>query len=189
MSALTICMTQIDEYSFRITNNTSQQTYDTLGEDWNTYTNISLKFRKVNDSDNELTLNITTNFHYLFETGGLTINFEDFGVATFNDYAYFPDWMYEAIVTYTYSSIQNTASATTGFHKLISNIVYQKTKQSDWKKELMYDCACTKYNSTLRMWDFFWQMRIAAGLCLINEYLNLLKSLYKLTGTTQEFTT
>lgn len=189
MSALTICLTQNDEYGFKLTNTTPQQTYDQVGVDWATFTNLSLTFRKVNDTANQLTLDISANYGYLFESGGLNIAFEDFGEALFNGYAYFPDWMYEAIITYTYNGTVYTASATTGFHKLISNIVYQKTKQSDWKHELAYDCNCEKSNTTLRMWDYFWQMRTASTLCLINEYLNLLKALYKLTATTMEFTT
>ena len=188
MSALTICMTQVDEYSFNITNNTSQQTYDDLAEDWATYTSISLRFRKVNDSKNELTLDITADFHYLFETGGLTVNFEDFGEATFNGYAYWPDWMYEAIVTYTYNAVVGTASVTTGFHKIISNIVYQQTYQSDWKKTLSCTCNCEKSNSVLRKWHYLQMMTISAALCLVNNYLDMLKALYKLTDTTQEFT-
>jgi len=189
MSLLTHCTTEIDEYSFRLKNNTAQQVYDNAGEDWNTYTNITLKIYKVNDSSNYLEMDITSDFAYMFTTLGLVINFTDFAEATFNGYDYFPDWLYTTSITYTYDGTEYTDSYTIGYHAIISRVVIQDTKQSDWKEELSCSCSCEKYNTVLRKWDFFWQMRVAAELCLINEWLRLMQSLYKLTATTHEFDT
>ena len=184
---LQICATQVSEYIFTVSNTVSQQTYDDAGVDWHTFTDVTLKFQKVNDDDNYLEMDISDSYEYLFADGGLTVNFTDFGEDTFNDLAYWPDWMYEVIITYTYDGSEYTASTTVGFLKLIKNIVYQQMMKSNWKKELSCNCNCEPYNTTLRKWNYLMMLSIAAQLCLIDEYLSTLQALYKITGTDHEF--
>jgi hypothetical protein len=185
---LQICLAQVDEYNFRLWNVTSQEAYDNAQIDWATFTNVSLKFYRVNEPDEAITLDISDRYQYLFDcVGRLVINFEDFGVETFNGFNYFPDWLYTAEISYTYNAVEYTASVTTGFRRLISRLVYQSTQQSHWKKELACTCDCENYSSILRKWNFLQLMGIAAELCLINEWFAMLKSLYKLMNTEHEF--
>jgi hypothetical protein len=184
---LQICASQIDEYSFTVSNTVSQETYDDAGVDWATFTNVTLKFSKVNGDGDEVSVDISSTFQYLFEDGGLTINFSDFGLDEINDYAYFPDWMYEITIEYTYAGDEYSTSVTVGFLKIIKNIVYQQMMKSNWKKELSCNCNCEPYNTTLRKWNYLMMLEIQSELCLINEYLLTLQALYKITGTDHEF--
>jgi hypothetical protein len=205
---LAICASQVDEYAFTVSNTVSQQQYDNAEVDLSTVTEAVLYFKKVNDVDaNRISVNIgsgedesestttTTaeegvvinDFGYLFEDGGMTVHFEDFGEDTYNGYDYFPDWMYEITIKYTYDGIEYAATTTVGFKAIINRIVYQQMLQANWKKELACYCNCNNQNSTLRKYNFLMMMEAAMEQCLVNEYLTILKSLYKTTGTIHEF--
>lgn len=186
---LQICSTQISEYAFSVTNTVSDQTYADAGVDLSTVTDATLFFKKVNDVEaNEVSVDISDTFQYLFETGGMTINYTDFGLDEINGVAdYFPDWMYEVRIEYVYAGNEYSASVTVGFLKIIKNIVYQQMMKSNWKKELACTCNCEPYNTTLRKWNYLMMLDIASTLCLINEYISTLQALYKLTGTDHEF--
>ena len=185
---LQVCSSQIDQYSFTVTNTVSDQTYSDAGVDMSTVNTATLFFKKVNDIEaNEISVDISDTFQYLFETGGMTVNFSDFGLDTIYDQTFFPDWLWEIRIEYVYDGETYTASTTVGFLKIIKNIVYQQMMKSNWKKELACTCNCEPYNTTLRKWDYFKTLEIASELCLINEYLTTLQALYNLTGTTHEF--
>lgn len=190
---LSICASEIDETSFNVWNNLSTQTYTDSGIDLSTVTDATLYFGKVNgDDDDEVSVTLTpAQFQYLFATGGLTIHFAAFGETLINGYSYFPDWMYTVRIEYVYPADGETytASATLGFKARIQHIIYQQMLQSEWKKELACTCSCESYSTTLRKWNYLMMMEIAANLCLINEYENILLSLYKLTNTVHEFAT
>ena len=188
---LQICANQISETAFTVSNTVTQETYNDAGVDWNTFTNVVLKFTKVNETTPVLELDISDRFEYMFSTstqdGKLTINFSDFGEDTFLDLDYWADWMYTVEVEYTYLGDEYSASVTVGFLKIIKNIVYQQMMKSNWKKELACTCNCEPYNTTLRKWNYLMMLDIASTLCLINEYTSTLMALYKLTGTDHEF--
>jgi hypothetical protein len=189
---LQICASQIDEYSFTVSNTVSQETYDDAVVDWATFTNVTLKFSKVNEeTTNFLSVDISDRFEYMFLTseqdGLLTINFSDFGEETFNEFEYWPDWLYTVTVEYVYDGDEYSTSVTVGFLKIIKNIVYQQMMKSNWKKELSCSCNCEPYNTTLRKWNYLMMLEIQSELCLINEYLLTLQALYKITGTDHEF--
>lgn len=186
---LSICGRENNEYSFSIWNTVSQQSYDDAGVDHTTFTNASISFKKVNDLDaNATTVAITDeDLAYLFENGGLEMEFQDFGVATIYGYTYFPDWMYTITVTYTYDGTEYTTSATIGFRAIINRAVTQQMLRSNWKKELACNCGCESYSATLRKFNYLMMMDWAASLCLINEWIYNLEALYKLAGMTHEF--
>jgi hypothetical protein len=181
------CLWQVDEYSFKIKDITPTESYDDAGVDWTTFTNVVLSFRKVNDTTNVLTLDITARLKYLYDCTGLVINFTDFGEDTFNGYDYFPDWLYESSISYVYNGTTYTSDYTRGFHALISRVVYQQTQQTDWRTELSCTCNCEKYSTVLRKWHFMELMVTAAELCLLNQWFEMLESLYKICGETHEF--
>lgn len=185
---LTICAQQIDEFSFAVFNGTSQQAYDDAGVDLSTVTVATLYFKKVNDLEaNEISVDISSLFQYLFEDGGMTIEFEDFGVDTYNGYDYFPDWMYEIRIEYTYDGEEYEASTTVGFKAIIVRVVNQQMLQSNWKKELSCYCGCEMNSSSMRKFFYNSMLDIDANLCLVNEFIATLKALYKVTGTVHEF--
>ncbi len=185
---LQICSNQISEYAFTVTNTVSQQTYTDAEVDLSTVTVATLFFRKVNDDEeNEVSLDISDTFQYLFEDGGLTVNFSDFGLDEIYGLTFFPDYLWEVRIEYTYLGDEYSASVTVGFLKIIKNIVYQQMMKSNWKKELACTCNCEPYNTTLRKWNYLMMLDIASTLCLINEYTSTLMALYKLTGTDHEF--
>ena len=185
---LAICAQQIDEYSFKVWNTVSVQTYEESGIDLSGVTSATLFWKKVNDeAENEVSVDISDVFQYLFTDGGITVSFEDFGLDTIYGETYFPDWMYSVTIEYTYNEVEYDASITVGFLKIIKNIVYQQMMKSNWKKELSCTCGCDSYNTTLRKWDYLMSLDIAAQLCLVNEYEKTLLALYKLTGTEHEF--
>lgn len=185
---LTHCSWALDEYRVRLKNNTSQESYDNAGVDYNTFTNIRLRIHKVNDPDNYLELNITERFLYMFQCqGGLVVSFDEFGEDEFNGYDYFPDWLYETKILYVYNGTEYTSSVTTGHRPIISRVLYQQLQQADWRKELQCDCNCTDYNSTLRKWHYLQMMNVAAEICLINQWFRMMKALYKICGVDHEF--
>jgi hypothetical protein len=183
------CLFQVDEYSFKLTDITPTESYDDAGVDRTSFTNVILTFRKVNDTASELTLDISDRFLYLYDNTGLVINFTDFEVDTFNGYAYFPDYLYESNISYTYNGTEYESDYSRGFHTLISRVVYQQTQQSDWLKTLACSCDCMKHSSILRKWHFMELMVTAAELCLVNEWLRMLEALYKICGVEHEFGT
>lgn len=185
---LQICSNQISEYAFTVTNTVSTQTYADAGVDLSTVTDATLFFKKVNDiTANEVSIDISDTFHYLFEDGGLTINFVDFGLDEIYEQTFFPDYLYEVRIEYVYDGNTYSATVTVGFLKLIKNIVYQQMMKANWKKELSSTCNCEPYNTTLRKWNYLMMLDIASELCLVNEYTTTLQALYKLTGTDHEF--
>ena len=184
---LTICANQVNDTSFVVYNATSTQQYTESGIDLSTVTVSSLTFSLVNGTGDVVTMDISAIFTYLFEDGGMTINFEDFGEDLINGYAYFPDAMYSITITYIYDGVEYQASTTVGFKYKINNIVIQMMIQNKWKAELSCSCACDPYNSVNRRWEYLYNLDSAAELCLISEWEYTLEALYKLTGTTYEF--
>ena len=185
---LNICLQEVNETSFTVWNTVSQQVYTEAGIDMTTVTTATLYFGRVNgETADEVSVDIGDLFQYLFTDGGLTIDFEDFGEDLINGYAYFPDGLYTVRIVYTYDGNSYSASATVAFMKLIKNIVYQQMMKANWKKELSCSCGCDPYNTTLRKWEYLYNLQIAAELCLISEFDYTLKALYKLTGNTYEF--
>ena len=184
---LQICASEITEYQFKVYNTVSDQTYADNGVDYTTFTNGVLTFKKVNDTSS-VSINLTyTELQYLFATGGLTIDFADFGEDTINGFAYFPDWMYTISIAYDYNGTTYTASASVGFKVIITRTIGQQMLQSNWKKELACNCGCDSYSSTLRKFNYLMMMGWDADYCLINDYLTNLQALYKLAGLTHEF--
>jgi len=190
MSILRLCTTQIDECNFNIKNITPQQTYDDLGIDLTdgSVTAATLSFRKYNDTvANTVTIDILADWAYVFQCTGLNINITDFPELTFMGYDYFPDWMYQTIITYTYNGTEYTDTVQKGFLKRIYSVVEQQMMQANWKKELACTCGCESYTTTLRKWNYLQMLGIAENLCLINEFQTILLSLYKITGTIHEY--
>lgn len=192
MAILSHCTTQIDEYSFRIWNVTSQETYDNAGINLTngSVSQASLRFKKVNDTDdNSQVIDITSRWNHLFDcqNTGITINISEFTDHEFLGFTYFPDWMYTTTITYTYNGVEYSDSKTVGFRSIISRILYQQLQQADWKKELACSCDCQKYSSVARKFGWLMNLRYASELCLINEYLSTLMGLYKITQTQHEF--
>lgn len=184
---LSICGQQVNDTSFVVYNNTSQQMYDQSGINLTTVTTATLTFSRVNESGDVVTTDISSTFQFLFTDGGLTISFTDFGEDLINGYAYFPDAIYTITITYIYDGAQYTASTTVGFKARIANIVTQMMMQSNWKKEISCSCACDPYNSVNRRWEYLYNLDITSELCLLSEFQYTLEALYKLTGTTYEF--
>lgn len=186
---LSLCAIQVSEYSFSVWNTTAEATYLQAGIDMpDGVTSATLFFKKVNDTEeNEVSMDFTDKFPYLFTQGGIEVAFEDFGEDEINGETFWPDWMYEVRVEYVYDGEEYDAAVTVGFLKIIKNIVYQQMMQANWKKELACSCGCDPYNTTLRKWNFLMMLDIAATLCLISEYEYTLLALYKLTGTEHEF--
>jgi len=187
---LQICATEIDEYNFSVINTVSTQNYILAGIDiLNDVTAAELSFQLVNGVGDIVTVDILSNWQYLFSTGGLTLTFADFGVADINGFDYFYDGLYEIIITYTYLGVEYTAATTVGFIKIIKGIVYQQMLKSNWRKELTCNCGCDNYNSTERKWNYFQILEWAAELCLVDYWDTILQSLYKLTGTDYDLVT
>jgi hypothetical protein len=183
---LSICSQQVNDTSFVVYNNTSQQLYTESGINLATVTTATLTFSRVNEEGDVVTTDISLTFQYLFESGGLTIDFTDFGEDLINGLDYFADALYTISISYVYDGNLYTASTTVGFKARINNIVIQMMIQSNWKKELSCSCACDPYNSVNRRWEYLYNLDLLAELCLISEYELNLKSLYKLTGTEYE---
>ena len=179
---------QVDEYSFIIKDKTTLQAYVDAGmSDISTaVTAATLVFTNTMD-DSEYVINILTNWKYIFECGGLTINIIDFPDLKVSGYKYFPDGLYKTKISYTYDGVTYNHEVYTGFKYLISRVISQQILQSDWKKELHCDCNCVKFSSSIR--KFNWQIILgyASENCLYNEYKRILRALYKITGTTYEF--
>ena len=127
---LSICGQQVNDTSFVVYNNTSQQMYDQSGINLTTVTTATLTFSRVNAVGDIVTTDIGTTFQYLFEDGGLTIDFTDFGEDLINGYSYFPDSLYTITINYTYDGEAYSAATTVGFKSTITNIVFQQSQQS-----------------------------------------------------------
>jgi hypothetical protein len=184
---LTLCALQVDEYNFTVWNNTSQQMYTQSGIDLSTVTTATLYFSRVNNQGDEVTFDIGDTFSFLFTTGGLTVNFDDFGEALINGYTYWPDALYTITIKYVFDGNLYETAITIGFKKLISNVVYQQLQRSDWKKEISCNCGCDSYSTTLRKWEYLYNLDISAQLCLLAQFDATLRALYKLTGQEYEF--
>jgi hypothetical protein len=184
---LSICCQEVNDTSFVVYNNTSQQMYTQSGIDLSSVVTATLYFSRVNNQGDEVSVDIGDTFSFLFTSGGLTINFEDFGEDLINGYDFFPDGLYTITIKYIYDGNLYEAATTVGFKKTISNIVYQQLQQSNWKKEIGCSCNCDAYNTTLRKWEFLYNLDIAAELCLLAQFDTTLKALYKLTGVEYEF--
>lgn len=180
-------VTQINKYSFLVKDLTTDQTYAAAGVDLSTVTAATLTFKKAYQSSTEsVTIDIFSDWSYVL-ADGLTINVTDFPNNQFNGYDYFVDWFYSISITYTYNSKSYTKTATVGFRKIINDVVIQQLQQSDWVKELKCGCGCEKYSTTWRKFDYNRLLETASANCLIVQYQELLLALYKLTGTTHEY--
>ncbi len=184
---LTICASQVDEYNFTVWNNTAEQQYIQSNIDLSSVVTATLYFSRVNSQGDEVTVDIGDTFSFLFTTGGLTLNFDDFGETLINGYTYWPDSVYTITIKYVFDGILYEAATTVGFKKLISSVVYQQLQQSDWKKDVSCSCGCDSYSTTLRKWEYLYKLDIAASLCLLTQFDVILKALYKLTGQEYEF--
>jgi len=184
---LTICGQEVDEYNFTVWNNTSQMQYTQSGIDLSVVDTATLYFSRVNNVGDEVSLDIGDTFQFLFATGGLTVNFNDFGETLINGFSYLPDSIYTIRITYVYDGNLFEAATTVGFKKIISNVVCQQLQQSDWKKDLSCSCGCDSYSTTLRKWEYLYNLDISAQLCLLAQFDATLRALYKLTGQEYEF--
>lgn len=185
MPIANVCISEIDQYSFKVWDTTTQQMYDDAGIDLTTVTAASLEFKDLKTND-IYTVDITSDWSY-FLGDGITVNVLDFPDSQMGDYDYFPDWTYNVKVKYTYNAVEYNTSKSVGFRARISNIVYQQLQQSDWVKELKCGCGCNKYSSSFRKFDWLDKLKIASEMCLLTQYTEILTSLYKLTGTTHEY--
>ena len=179
------CVTQNNEYSFLIKDNTTQQMYTESGVDLSTVTAASLRFKNLYD-DEEYTINILTDWEYLIGDG-LTINIIDFPNRKMGEWEYFPDWVYEISVIYTYNGTQYTKKQTVGFKFLISEVVFQQLMQEDWKKTLACGCNCSKVSLSARKFNYIKSLEYAMENCLVDEYTEMLQALYKLANQTHVF--
>ena len=179
------CITQIDKYSFKVVDTTTDQTYDTTGVDLSNVTAATLTFKNLYDNTSSV-IDILDDWEYVL-ADGLTININDFPNGLMSGYNYFPDWFYSVTITYTYNTISYSKVRTIGFRTIISDIVFQQLQQSDWVVATKCGCGCEKYSSSFRKFDYLDKLEIASANCLITQYEELLIALYKLTGTTHEY--
>lgn len=175
---------QINKYSFLVTDATTQQTYDEAGVDLSTATNVVLSIQKAYNPEVTYEINVSSNLQYILD-GGLTVNVNDFDGNLVFGLDHFPDWMYEVTVSYTYQGLRYNKKEVVGFRSTITDIVIQQLQQSDWVKEL--SCGCEKYSLTIRKFNYLRGLTLASENCLIMQYQEILLALYKLTGTTHEF--
>mgnify|MGYP001274468512 CR=1 FL=1 len=185
---LQICMAQVSDTSFTVWNTVSQQTYQNAGIDLSSVSTAVLYLNRTNgDAADEVSVDISSEFQFLFTSGGLNLDFTDFGLDTMFGYAYWPDGLWTVRIEYVYDGNEFEAATTVGFKKTISNIVYQQLMQSNWRKEISCNCGCDPYNSTIRKWEFLYNLDIAAELCLLDQFYTTLKALYRLTGVEYEY--
>lgn len=185
MPILSICASEVDEYKFKVWDTTTDQAYADSGIDLSTVTAASLLFKDLK-TGTTYTIDILNDWAYVLGDG-LTINILDFPNNKMGDYEYFPDWTYSITIQYTYNSVQYSSSKSIGFRHIISNIVYQQLQQSDWVKEMKCGCGCEKYSTSFRKFDYLNGLEIASNNCLLAQYTDILLALYKLTGTTHEY--
>lgn len=185
MPLLNICVKQLDEYRFLVWDTTTEQTYTEAGIDLTTVTAATLEFKDLK-TNAIYTLDILLDWSFVLGDG-LTVNILDFPDNKMGEYEYFPDWTYNVIIKYTYLTIPYQSSKSIGFRSIISNIVYQQLQQSDWVKDLKCGCGCEKYSTPFRKFDYLNGLEIASKNCLLAEYNEILLALYKLTGTTHEY--
>ena len=177
-------ITQINKYSFLIKDSTTAQMYTEAGVDLSTVTSATVTFKKAYLPTTTYTITIGTDFQYILGDG-LTINITDFPDNLVYDQDHIPDWMYTISVIYTYNSRDYTKTRTVGFREVISAIVFAQLQQSDWVKEL--SCGCEKYSLSMRKFNYLRGLEIASDQCLIMQYQEILMALYKITGTTHEY--
>ena len=183
---LNLSVTQVDRYSFIVKDTTTDETYADANVDLSLATTATLTIKNAYLPGTEsVTIDIFDNWQYLLDCTGLTINIVDLPDYKYNDLDYFPDWMYEISVTYTYNARAYTKKRIIGFRDIITDIVIQQLQQSDWVREL--SCGCEKYSTSLRKFNYLKLLEIASDNCLIMQYQELLEALYKLTGTTHEY--
>ena len=185
MAQLNPCIVEVDKYSFKVFDVTTQQTYDASGTDLTNVTAATLTLKNLYD-DTTYTLDILDDWAYVLGDG-LTINITSFTDGLMSGYTYFPDWMYEFTVSYTYNTIVYNKVRTVGFREIISTIVFQQLQQSDWVATLKCGCGCEKYSTSFRKFNFLEGLAIASENCLITQYEEILTALYKLTGTVHEY--
>ena len=182
---LHICANQIDRYNFKVYDTVTEQMYADTGIDMTTVTAAKLVFTDKKTGSN-YEIDIFSDWQYIL-SDGLTININDFPDNKMGDYDYFPDWVYDITVVYTYGGNEYSSKKCIGFRAIISNIVYQQLQQSSWVQEMKCGCGCKKYATSFRKFDFLGMLKVASENCLINEYIEILQSLYKLTATTHEY--
>ena len=177
---------QIDKYSFLVWDCTTQQMYDDTGIDLTSNVTAAKIVFKDRKTGTEYEIDVLSRWSYILGDG-LTLNILEFPDGMMGDYDYFPDYMYDISVVYTYTGNEYTSTKIIGFRTIISDIVIQQLQQANWLEELKCGCGCKKYASSFRKFDFLKRLGVASDLCLINEYLKILMALYKLTGTTHEY--
>ena len=187
MALLNPCTREIDKYSFLIWDTTTQEMYDAASIDLTTGVTAAV----INFTDlytgTVYSIDILSRWAYLLGDG-ITVNIAtDFTDGLMGTYNYFPDYSYNISVVYTHLGVEYTAGKTIGFRAIISNVVYQQLQQADWVKELKCGCGCEKYSNSFRKFDWLDKLVIASSQCLITQYNEILLSLYKLTGTTHEY--
>lgn len=185
MAILNACVTQIDKYSFKVWDTTTEQMYAEAGIDLTSVTSAIVIFKNLY---NEETYEITVTDDWAYILGdGLTINIVDFPGNKMDGYTYFPDYMYEITVQYVKSGRTYTSTRTIGFRAIITDIVFQRLQQADWVMELKCGCGCEKYNTSMRRFNYLRGLEMASENCLIADYIEILFALYKLTGTDHEY--
>lgn len=177
---------QIDLYSFKVKDYTSAQTYQDAG-----ITDFSVTTAKIvvtnTMTGKEYEVDILTDWDHIFECGGLTINMLDFQDMKMDAYDYFPDGVYKTRIEYTYAGIKYTDSSGKGFTGKIFGVVTGQVLASNWRKELHCDCNCKNPSSTIRKFDYLQSLTMASDHCLYDEFMTILRALYKLTEVNYEY--
>jgi len=182
---LNACVIQLDEYSFLVKDITTQQMYTEASVDLSTVTAATLTFKNLYDNT-EYEINILADWAYLLGDG-LTINIVDFPNQKMGTYEYFPDYIYQVTIAYTYLGNSYTSLRTVGFRYSISQVIYQQLMQDDWKKIFACGCNCSKYSLSMRKFNWLKSLGFASDTCLIDEYKDIIMKLYKITNQTHAY--
>lgn len=174
MPEIQIKVEQVDRYSFNVK--------EIKGE----VPTVTTAFLNFYNPYTELTyqVDVTSKWSQIITANGADINISEFPGGVMGDYDYFPDGLYQVEIDVdsgTYVSRVNV-----GFSEIIQEVVAQQATQSDWKLEL--SCSCEKYSTTFRKFNYLKLLEFATVNCLLEEYQEILEALYKLTGTTYEYT-
>lgn len=181
---LQLCVQQVDKYSFTIKDITTSEMYAGAGISLaSQVTAATLQIKNLYDNSTT-TINVLSKWPYIL-TDGATVNIVDLPNNTFGGYDYFPDYMYEFTLSYTYAGRPYSSSQSVGFRAIISSVVYQQLKQEDWKKTL--GCGCYKASLSLRKFNYLKGLQYASENCLVQDYITVLLALYKLAGEEHDY--
>ena len=176
MSILVLCAEQVDKYNFKVWDRTTQEAYDAAGVDLSSVSSAKIVLKNMFDLS-EYEVDILSRWSYLLGDG-IIINVTDLPDSW--SVSYFPDWMYEIKVKYTYGGKDYSYIRSIGFRSIITDKVIQQLQQSDWAVE--FECGCEKYSTSFRKFDFLNMLEVASRNCLANQYVKILKALYRLSG-------